>query len=130
MAITRSKKNSLADTQVSESVAVDVKSGGSEKKNTSPDVDLKIAKVSKKPRLFQSIVEELRKVRWPGPKYVLRWSGIIIMFTAVISLSLGFFDHLFTGGIKFVDCSSEIGQNQPLQRCSENLVNYLTFRDS
>jgi preprotein translocase SecE subunit len=129
MAITRNKKDSLVDTQMSENVVVDIKPGTTGLKEEQPDTP-KAEKNQKKPGFIRTTIEELKKVQWPSFSYVIRWSGIIIMFTVVISLSLGFFDHLFTGSIKFVDCSSPIGQNQPLQKCGENLVTYLTFRSS
>ena len=129
MAITRNKKDSLVDAQISENVAVDIKPGTTGLKDDQPTT-VETDKKVKKPGFLQTTIDELKKVDWPRPGYVLRWSGIILMFTAVVALSLGFFDHLFTGSIKFIDCSSPAGQNQPLQKCGENLATYLTFRSS
>jgi preprotein translocase SecE subunit len=129
MAITRNKSDSLVDAQLTENVVVDIKPGTTGMKDDQPD-PIKNGKKPKKPGFIKTTIDELKKVEWPKFDYVVRWSGIIIMFTIVIAIALGFFDHLFTGSIKFVDCTSPAGQNQPLQKCSEDLATYLTFRSS
>jgi preprotein translocase SecE subunit len=128
MPISRSKKDSLVDTQISENVVSDIKTEVIKAGGDKGDAKKSQTK-AKKTGFITTTIDELKKVNWPGINYVLRWSGVIIMFTVVVALTLGFFDHLFTGGIKFVDCTSPTGQNQPVKQCGDNLVLYLTFRN-
>lgn len=124
MAITRTKKDSLVETKLSEKIVTDIKTTD---KETEKNVEPKATK-TKKPGFIATTIDELRKVRWPSWQYVLRWSGVIILFTFVFSVSLGFFDHAFTGGIKFVDCTSPQSRNQSIQSCGIELGEFLTFR--
>lgn len=130
MAITRNKKDSLVETQI----------GNTSISGDSPlpkESDL-IAKPKNnqtkqevlKPSFFRTTIDELKKVEWPRFGYVLRWAGVIVMFSVVIALALGFFDHIFTASIKFVDCTSPTGKNQPLKDCTRELGEYITFRRS
>jgi len=127
MAITRTKKDSLVETKLSEKVVSDIKTATTEP--AEKKVETKAVKI-KKPGFIASTIDELKKVQWPTLQFVLRWSGVIILFTFVMSMSLGFFDHAFTGSIKFVDCTSPQGRNQSVQSCGTELGEYLTFRRS
>jgi hypothetical protein len=56
---------------------------------------------------------------------------MVIIFTVLISLFLGFFDHVFNAGIDFVDCTSPQarGQDTTLEQCGRELGDNLTFRN-
>ncbi len=128
MAITRNKKDSLVDVALTADKVL-----GDDKKSIGNKLGTQINKPykeAKKPGFIKTTIEELRKVNWPGLSYVLRWSSIIILFTVLVSLSLGLFDHIFTGGMKFVDCTSPSGRKQTVQSCGQELSEYLTFRRS
>lgn len=123
MAISRSKKDAIVDAQI-DSKAVETKSSPEE-----------IKKQEKKPGFLASTIAELKKVEWPSRQYTVRWATVIIIFTAGISLFLGAVDGVFTSGLKFVDCTTEISQSDDetsdlLQGCSQDLLNDLTFRDN
>lgn len=47
-------------------------------------------------------VTELRKVSWPTRQEALRSTGIVIAFTAGVSIFLGVIDYLFTLGLNYV----------------------------
>ena len=81
-----------------------------------------------------STINELKKVEWPTLRYVLNWSAVIICFSALFAVSLGFFDHVFTGSIKFVDCTStgfrneQTDKQKKLGECSQQLGEYIAFK--
>jgi preprotein translocase SecE subunit len=98
-----------------------------------PQASVKPNKIdpTKKKGFFRTTVQELRKVDWPGFKQTFNWSIIVILFTILISITLGFFDHVFNAGIDFVDCTSPQarGQDTTLEQCGRELADNLTFRN-
>lgn len=119
MAITNRKKGNLVEASIGSKVVGDVK------KSISPQpepIETKsTTKQTKKKGFLGTTVEELRKVNWPSFQYTVRWSLVIVLFTIVMAIGLGFFDHLFTSGISFVDCFSPNGRNQLINECSSAL---------
>lgn len=121
MAIARSKKDAIVDAQIDKK---DIKTKGGK--------DLP-KKVEKKKGFIASTIDELKKVEWPTWNYTVRWTSVIIVFTIAISLFLGFVDNVFTGGLKFVDCTTELTQDDDpddnvLRGCTQDLFEDLTFR--
>ncbi len=86
---------------------------------------------SKRIGFFRSTLDELRQVEWPTFKQTMSWAMVTIIFTIMLSLTLGFFDHVFAAGINFVDCTSPRGRGESttIAQCSRELVDYLTFRN-
>lgn len=128
MAITHNKKDSLVETQIGNTLV-----SGNNPLSKEPDITVKSKNNQTKqevlkPSFFRTTIEELKKVEWPKFGYVLRWAGVIVVFSIVIALTLGFFDHVFTASIKFVDCTSPTGKNQPLKDCTREFGEYITFR--
>ncbi len=127
MAIVKTKDNSLAATKIEEN------SGSNDKKIES--VKLKEQKKDlnkKKPGFIVGFItstwEELRKSQWPSFGYVIRWGLIIIVFTTIFSISLGFFDNIFNSGIGFVDCTSPKSRNRDIKECTNELLEKLSYR--
>jgi preprotein translocase SecE subunit len=124
MAITRNQA-SLVDTQLNSSSQMVDKS----KKDSELD-----GKRVKKSSFISSTVDEMKKVSWPSFRYVVNWSCVIICFSALFAVSLGFFDHIFTGGIKFVDCTStgykneQTDKQKKLNECSQQFGDYIVFK--
>lgn len=129
MPISRTKKDSLVESQLSGKVISDIKEE-SPKPEVKETVAEKKVKVEKKPGFLRTTFEELRKVDWPSFGYVVRWSSVIILFTIFVALFLGFFDHIFTGTVKFIDCTSIEGRNQNVRDCGVEFGEYITFRRS
>jgi preprotein translocase SecE subunit len=121
MAITASKKDNLVETVISE------KNVSSEYQNLKPETQS--GPIVEKPKGFlATTIDELKKVTWPKFGYVLRWSLIIVLFTAFFALTLGFFDHVFNNTIKYVDCTSPSGRNQSVNDCNSEFITNITFR--
>jgi len=74
--------------------------------------------------------KELKRVDWPSWQTTLSWGVITILFTLILSLSLGFFDHFFSAGIYFIDCTSPKGRGDSttLNQCIEETTNYILFK--
>ena len=120
MAISRTKQDAIVDAQI-------------DKEHSTKAPETKTPKAQeKKPGFFKSTITELKKVEWPGAGYVARWTGAVLLFTVVVSLFLGFVDNIFTGGLKFIDCTTELTQEDPgddvLRGCTQDLFEDLTFR--
>ncbi len=47
-------------------------------------------------RYINSALEELRHVRWPTRQQAVRFSGIVIAFTAVCAVIFGVIDYMLT----------------------------------
>lgn len=122
MAISRTKQDAIVDTQI-----------GGPAIHTKAD-SLNPKKHAKKDGFLASTIAELKKVEWPSLAYVLRWTAVIILFTAAISLFLGFVDNIFTAGVRFIDCTSEITQNTDdsdlLGACSRDFLREVTFQEN
>jgi preprotein translocase SecE subunit len=114
MAIINQNKSSLINTNIGDNITT---SGGN-KEAMIPDQ-------AKKRSFLGSVIDELRKVQWPGLRYVLQWSVLVICFTAVFSLILGASDHVFETGINFVSCSSAKGKARDLGTCSSEFAKKL-----
>jgi len=122
MAISSSKKGNLVETVLVETSKKD--NNSPEPKVTNPENER--VQVEKKRGFLASTIDELKLTRWPSFGYVLRWSLVIILFTGLFAVVIGFFDNVFTSGIKFVDCSSPQGRNRPLAECRDDFLKNLT----
>jgi preprotein translocase SecE subunit len=128
MAIARTQKDNISDIEIEKKDSL----GKVEKERTDESKKAKKnqVKVEKKPGFFASTLSELKKVQWPGVRYVFNWSITIIIFTAVFSLVIGFADHIFSAGISFANCSSPANEDsRTLQECGDEFVTRITFRD-
>jgi preprotein translocase SecE subunit len=114
MAIINQNKSSLTNTKIGDNIAT----SGSNKEAMIPDQ-------MKKKSFLASVITELKLVKWPGLRYVLNWSVLVICFTAVFSLILGASDHVFETGINFVSCSSAKGKARDLGTCSTEFAKRL-----
>jgi preprotein translocase SecE subunit len=124
MAITRQKTDSLVEANIAgKSKNIEPKPLDS-KPNSLP----KVEKKERKPGFLKTTLEELKLVQWPTWKYVYKWSSIILLFTFVMSISLGLFDRIFTDGVKFVDCTSPAGQKRNVGDCGKDFWTNLTAR--
>jgi preprotein translocase SecE subunit len=88
-------------------------------------ISANIPNQQKKKSFLSSVIDELKKVEWPGLRYVVNWSVLVICFTAVFSLILGAGDHIFETGINFVSCSSAKGKGRDLGTCSTEFAKKL-----
>jgi preprotein translocase SecE subunit len=124
MAVIKTKEDSLVETKI-----VDDKI-----KVKSTDIKENIDSITTGKNFFATTLEELRKVEWSKPKYVFNWSLVIILFTAVFSISLGLVDNVFDAGLKFVDCTSvlpktgEAEKNSILGNCSKDFLQNATYQ--
>lgn len=114
MAIINQNKSSLTNTDL----GIKIDTSGSNKMSDVPDQ-------SKKRSFIGSVIDELKKVNWPTMRYVVNWSLLVICFTAVFSLILGGADHVFEGGINFVNCSSAKGKARDLGTCGTEFARKL-----
>jgi preprotein translocase SecE subunit len=139
MAITQNKKNNLVEsvieTDQNSKKMSDIKTSGSTNppEKSTPKNFREIKKEVDKPKktyfsFLRTTIEELKKVSWPSFNYVVKWAFVVILFTAIFSVSLGFFDHVFNNSLKFVNCTSYKGRNQPLNDCTKETWQQLTFR--
>jgi len=83
---------------------------------------------AKKVGFVASTIDEMKKMEWPGYKYILKWSGLVILFTFIFSMFLGSVDHLFGTMVKVVDCTSPEAKNKKITECGDEIINYLTFK--
>jgi preprotein translocase SecE subunit len=125
MAITRTKKGNLVDTQIVDKASDDKKP---ELSPQTPVEAVKNTSKTKKKDFLSTTIAELKKSQWPSFSYVAKWSGVIIIFTAVFSIVLGGFDHTFNNGVKFIDCTSPKGRNQNVQNCGTEFLEKLIGR--
>ncbi|GEM_PF-1253746 len=93
--------------------------------------DSEKAQKPKKMSFLSSTICELKRVEWPTFKQTMSWAAVTIVFTIMISLTLGFFDHVFAAGINFIDCTSPRGRGESttIAQCGRELADYLTFRN-
>lgn len=119
MAITRKNDTSLVETKLNSDIKVEPLEEGK--------IPQKSKKI-KKPTFLSTTIDELKLVEWPSLKYISRWASVIILFTIVLSLFMGAIDHIFTTGIKFVDCTSPQSGNRTLVECSGELLTNITGR--
>lgn len=80
---------------------------------------------------IKSTIAELRLVSWPSLQQTFKWGVVVILFTVLISMILGFTDHIFSASIKFIDCTSPQGRGSSTtwDECARDLANQLTFRN-
>lgn len=84
----------------------------------------------KKKGFLKSTKDELKKVDWPGFKYVVSWGAVVVLFATGLALFLGLFDHVFSSGMKYVDCTATMEETDiSAKKCSQNLIDDLTFQD-
>lgn len=124
MAITRNKKDSFVQIDTSTKQVADIippKAG--DKPDNKPSAQEKKVKTG----FWATTIAEIAKVEWPTWQYVSRWASIIIIFTALISSFLGFFDHIFVGGIKYIECTSQTSDVN-YSECGDKFFKYVTFR--
>jgi preprotein translocase SecE subunit len=134
MAVTRRKTDNLVETDLSGKLIEDIKKTSNQETQKKAETKEKLKnlkkadKADKQPGFLATTVQELKKANWPTFRYTYSWSLVIVLFTVVVSVSLGLFDHSFTNGIKFVDCTSTQGRNQPIQTCGrefgENILKF------
>ena len=122
MAISASKKGNLVDTVLVETSNKDKKV----LEPKAPNSEKERVMVEKKRGFFASTIDELKLTKWPKFGYVLRWSLIIVLFTALFAVVIGFFDNVFTTSVKFVDCTSVQGRNRGVKECSDDFLKNLT----
>lgn len=116
MALITKKDQNLVETQIGGSTLSDVKSN-------SKKVESKLPKTAYKNKsFFGGVGDELKLVKWPTLQYVMRWSALMVVFTACFSLLLGGSDHVFQNGIKFVDCTSPKGKARDINTCSSDFA--------
>jgi preprotein translocase SecE subunit len=130
MAIIRTKQDSLSATKLAEAT-----SGGKPNQDEEKLANAQKSKgetAKKKGNFLTNFIattfEELKKSQWPSFSYVARWGSVIIIFTAIFSLVLGFFDNTFNSGIRFVDCTSTKSRNQSLNSCTTEFLQKVTYR--
>lgn len=131
MAITQ-RKRSLADESISVSKG-DVKDSPEklgELKEKEGDVK---SQKEKKAGFIKTTIAELKKVEWPTWKYTVTWVGIVIVFTIVMSIALGFFDHIFKTNMEYINCTSSYKiepevADKDYKECTQNLFNNLILR--
>ena len=120
MALSRTKQDAIVDAQIDKH---DIHTKATK---------TSVKKLEKKPGFLASTLTELKRVEWPSLPYVLRWTLVIILFTAAISLFLGFVDNIFTAGVKFVDCTTELTQGEPedglVGACGRDFLEEVTFQ--
>ncbi len=114
MAIINQNKSSLINTNIGENITT---SGGNK--------EAQIPNQAKNKNFVTSVINELRKVQWPGLRYVINWSVLVVCFTAIFSLILGASDHVFETGINFVSCSSIKGKGRDLGTCTTEFAKKL-----
>lgn len=104
------------------------------KNNESKETDKSQSKISssdKKSGFVASTFKELSKVEWPSWKYVLTWSAVIILFTGIFSIILGFADHTFSSSLLYSDCvgkSVKQESNDSIGNCTERYFQTLTYQ--
>lgn len=123
MAISASKKGNLVETVL-------VQTSKNEPKNIPSNDDIKKddVQITKKRGFLATTINELKLTSWPSFGYVVRWSIIIILFTALFAVVIGFFDNVFTSGIKFVECTSDEGRSRNVGECGNDFLKNLTYR--
>lgn len=126
MAVVRTKQDSFVTTKIEEKSGF----GGKSEVVKKPE-SKKVVKTKGGNFLFNFIAStwaELRKSEWPTFKYVTKWGSVIIIFTAIFSVSLGFFDNTFNSAIRFVDCTSPKSRAQDVSKCTTELLEKITYR--
>ena len=124
MAVVKKNENSLVNSKI---VDDNIKSPSSPEKEVIKDEP-------KKRGFIATTIDELKKFEWPTFSYVLNWTLVIILFTAVFSVSLGVVDNVFNSGFKFVDCTSIITQSEDVDTsnvlgdCSKDFLSNITYR--
>jgi preprotein translocase SecE subunit len=124
MAITRSNKGSVATTDIKAATQPNGKVPES-----TPESPKKSSLENRKEGFFRSAITEVRKAEWPTFGYVVRWSLVIILFTAVLSSLLGFVDFTFENLLDFVDCTSPQSRGEELQACGQELFENMTYQN-
>ncbi len=116
MALITKRDQNLVETQIGSTTLSDMKLA-------SKKVESKLPKTSYKNKsFFGGVIDELKLVKWPTLQYVMRWSALMVVFTACFSLLLGGSDHVFQNGIKFVDCTSPKGKSRDVSSCATDFA--------
>lgn len=123
MAITRKSESSLVDSEL----ISEVKTQPLEKNEKIIAKNPKMEK-TKKPSFISTTIEELKLVEWPNLSYIWRWASVIIAFTIILAIFMGGIDHIFSGGIKFVDCSSPQSGKRTALECSQEFFKNLAWQ--
>jgi preprotein translocase SecE subunit len=116
MAVVTKKNQNLVETQIGNSVLSDLKSNSKKTESNLPKASYR------NKSFFGGVRQELSSVKWPTLQYVLKWSALMVVFTACFSLLLGGSDHIFQNGIKFVDCTSPKGKSRDVPSCATDLA--------
>jgi hypothetical protein len=54
----------------------------------------------------------------------------VILFTAVISVTIGFVDNTYNAGIKFVNCTSPQGEKADVKECGNKLLKSIALQSN
>lgn len=59
-------------------------------------------KKSKMNTYFKGVKAELKKVIWPSRKELINYTGIVIIISVIVALTVWVLDLLIHGGLKFI----------------------------
>ena len=59
-------------------------------------------KKSKMSTYFKGVRAELKKVIWPTRKELINYTGIVIIISTIVALTVWVLDLLIHGGLKFI----------------------------
>lgn len=59
-------------------------------------------KKSKMNTYFRGVKAELKKVIWPTKKELINYTGIVIIISAIVAITVSVLDLLIQGGLKFI----------------------------
>lgn len=51
---------------------------------------------------FRGVKAELKKVIWPTKKELINYTGIVIIISAIVAITVSVLDLLIQGGLKFI----------------------------
>lgn len=91
----------------------------------------KIDKIERKSNFIMSTISELRKVDWPTPIHVLKWSFVTIIFCGMLGILLGYSDKFFSSSISYSNCLISVNRNETSDSradCSRNYFNAIILR--
>jgi preprotein translocase SecE subunit len=124
MAVTQTKQDNLVDSKIvdKDTSSLDPNSQEPQQSNSGN------SEQPKKAGFFKTTWWELKKVNWPNFSYVVKWSITVIIFAAVFSLFLSFFDHIFNTGLEYLNCTSPEGGSQDVSTCNQEFFDNLLLR--
>lgn len=81
-----------------------------DKKERTKQPKEKAIKNTQKKGFFRSTWEELKLVQWPTWQYTLKWAGIVVLFTLILTVFIGGVDKLFQSGFNYASCTARYYQ--------------------